>query len=424
MADHGSKKMVVDTKLYDILGVSPDVGDRDLKKAFMLKARDTHPDKNPNDPNATERFQQVNEAYEILKDPHKREVYDKYGPDGLREGGGGGGGGFDDILSHLFGGGGGFFGGGGGQRQQRRQRTQDIGHKIAVSLEDLYNGKEVTLKINRDVVCPDCKGTGAASGKKPKKCSDCDGRGQRVQVVRMGPMITQQVGVCPTCRGAGEMIDAKDKCKKCSGKKVVQEGKKVTVHIEPGMEEGEKIVFNGCSDEAPNAETGDLIVMLTQKKHDRFIRKHSDLLMAKRITLSEALLGTKFVVKHLDGRQLIVQSAPGEVIVPDSVKVIDREGMPHRRDVYSKGRLFVKFEVIFPKGSQITAPLKEALMTALPPPQAADVDAKDENVYNVSMKDSDMKTFESAQGQSRGRREAYSSHDDDDEGQGASCQPM
>ena len=415
--------MVVDTKLYDLLGVSPDVSDRDLKKAYMIKARELHPDKNRDDPNATEKFQQVNEAYEILKDPERRQIYDKYGPEGLQQGGMGGG--MDDILSHLFGFDGGFFGGG-GRRQQRRMRTQDIGHQIKVSLEDLYNGKEVTLKINRNVVCPDCKGSGCANGKKPVKCKDCDGRGQKVQVVRMGPMITQNVTTCPTCRGTGESIDPKDKCKKCNGEKVVNEKKLVTVHVEPGMQDGEKITFQGCSDEAPGAETGDLIVILQLKQHDRFQRRGDDLLMQKKITLTEALLGCRFPIKHLDGRVLIVESTPGQVIVPDSVKVIDREGMPVRSDVFNKGRLFIMFQVVFPKPSEITPELRETLMKVLPPPdECANIKEEDDNVYKVSMKDSDLKQFESARAKSERRREAYSSQDDyEGGGTRANCQPM
>jgi DnaJ-class molecular chaperone len=138
--------MVVDTKLYDILGVSPDVNDRDLKKAYQQKARELHPDKNRDDPQATEKFQQVNEAYEILKDPQKRRLYDQLGPECLR---GQGGAGFEDIFSHLFGGS--FFGGGGGFGSSfggfggfgggsRQRRTRDVEYGLKVNLEDLYNG--------------------------------------------------------------------------------------------------------------------------------------------------------------------------------------------------------------------------------------------------------------------------------------------
>lgn len=412
--------MVVDTKLYDILGVSPDVNDNDLRRAYKKKAMQLHPDRNRDDPNATEKFQQVNEAYDILKDPQKRNIYDQFGADGLR--GNGGGGGMDDIISHLFGNLGGF-----GSRTQRRQRTQDIQHQINVSLEDLYNGKTVTLKINRDVICSDCRGSGCCKGKSPKKCPDCNGTGQKVQVIRMGPMITQNVGVCPTCRGNGESINPTDRCKKCSGKKLICEKKLIEVHIEPGMEDGDHLRFQGCSDEAPNAETGDLIIILKQKKHSTFLRKHDDLLAMKKITLTEALLGTKFVINHLDGRKVIVEAQQGQIIKPDAVKVIQREGMPIRGNQFDKGRLFIKFEVVFPKPEQITEELKAALMKALPIPNELEgINMKDENVFEVSMQDSDLKQFENAKSNRSRRNEAYGDDDDDDDGQqqSASCQTM
>jgi DnaJ-class molecular chaperone len=422
--------MVVDTKLYDLLGVAPDVNERDLKRAYQKKAMALHPDKNRDDPDATEKFQQVNEAWEILKDPDRRRTYDQYGVEGLRQGGGG----MDDILSHLFGGGGGFFGGGGGffgggggGRGRGRQRTQDLQHKVSVSLEDLYNGKEITLKITRDIICPDCNGSGCVKGKSATKCRDCDGRGQRVQVIRMGPMITQQVSTCSTCRGTGEGIDPKDQCKKCKGRKTSEEKKTIVVHVTPGMSDGERLVFQGASDEAPGADTGDLIVFLQQKKHDHFLRKADDLLILKRITLSQALFGATFVLKHLDGRNLVVRSSPGQVIIPDAVKVIDNEGMPHRGDSYQKGKLYVKFEVVFPKGSQLTPELKAAFIAALPPPdEAAALDENDDNTYPVTMKDSDLKQFEQAKSSSDRRREAYNDDDDDrgGGGHGAQCQPM
>lgn len=414
--------MVVDTKLYDLLGVSPDVSQAELRRAYKKKAVQLHPDKNQNDPEATEKFQAVNEAYEVLKDEDKRRAYDQMGMDALK--GGADGAGMGDFFSSFFGRGFGGFGGG-GFREKRRQRTPDMGHTLNVSLEDLYNGKEVTLRIGRNALCPECNGKGAAPGKAAKKCSDCGGRGQKVQVIRMGPMMTQQVTTCPTCRGSGEMIDARDKCKKCSGQKVVDDKKIIVVHIEPGMESGEKIVFQGCADEAPDADAGDFVVHLQEKPHAKFARKHNDLLMVKKLTLSEALLGAKFVVHHLDGRELVVTTNPGEVIVPGAVKVIEREGMPVRRNVYEKGRLFIKFEITFPKGSQITPALQAALRTAMPPPQL-DVDLNDDNVYQVTMRDSDIKQFENAKSSNDRRREAYNSYDDDDEdaGQTASCQPM
>ena len=240
-------------------------------------------------------------------------------------------------------------------------------------------------------------------------------------------MITQNVTTCPRCQGTGEIIDQADKCKKCKGKKVVDEKKTIVVHIEPGMEDGDKISFSGCADEAPNADTGDLIVILALKKHNRFIRHYDDLLIAKKITLSEALLGTKFVVNHLDGRQLVVSTPPGQVVVPDSVKVIEREGMPQRGNQFEKGRLFVKFEVEFPNQTQLTPEFREALQKCLPPPnETAGIDLKDDNVYEVSMKESDLKQFENAKPSYRSRRgEAYdSSYEEEHGGAQANCQPM
>lgn len=412
--------MVADTKLYDLLGVSPTASDRDIKKAFMIKARELHPDKNRDDPHATEKFQAVNEAYEVLKDPQKRELYDKYGPDGLREGAGGN---MSDIFSHLFGFGG--MGGMGGGRQ-RRQRTRDTSFPLKVSLEDLYNGKEVTLKITRQVICQQCGGKGTASGKAPQKCSECDGRGQKVQVTQRGMMITQQVITCPKCHGSGEQISEKDACKKCKGNKVYDEEKRVTVHVERGMEDKEQIRFQGLSDEAPNADTGDLIIQLKLKPHDVFTRKYDNLLIKKKILLSEALLGTKFAVTHLDGRKLIIETPPGQIITPGAVKIVEREGMPKRGNQFERGNLYVVFEVVFPRPTQITPALRDALIAAMPPPnETAGIDLNDENVSQCKMKDSDIKQFENSTSSYRQERsqEAYSTADDD-QGSSASCQPM
>jgi DnaJ-class molecular chaperone len=423
--------MVVDTKLYDILGVSPSASDSEIKKAFHKKALQLHPDQNRSDPKATEKFQELNEAYEILKDPSRRQTYDRFGPDGLR---GSGSGGLDDIINRMFGGGGGgggFFGGssffgdsffGGGQ--QRRPRTQDIGHIVKVNLEDFYNGKEVTLRITRDILCPECGGSGCQKGKKPRKCSGCDGKGRRVGIQRMGNMITQQIVACPDCAGQGETADPKDRCKKCNGKKVCEEKKTIIVHVEPGMEAGEQIRFREAADQAPGADTGDVIVKLDQRPHEHFIRRGDDLLTAKKITLSQALLGATFVLTHLDGRKLVVSSSPGQVINPDSVKVIEREGMPHRGNIAQKGRLFVKFEVEFPKASELTPELRAAFTSVLGvPEEASKLNPDAEDIFPVVMQDGDVKQFENAQSSREKRGEAYS-QENDEETHETSCHPI
>ena len=171
--------------------------------------------------------------------------------------------------------------------------AENIMRTINVELEDLYNGKEVTLQINRDVICSECRGNGCIRGKSPMKCPDCNGKGQRMIEQRMGFMIQRQIIPCTKCRGTGEIIGENDRCHHCLGKKVEKEKKRITVHIEPGMEDGDQIKFLGCSDEAPNADRGDVIIVLHLKKNDLFIRNHDNLLMVKKITLSEALVGFK-----------------------------------------------------------------------------------------------------------------------------------
>lgn len=412
--------MVVDDTLYKLLGVDPSASEAELKKAFRKKALELHPDRNQEDPEATQKFQAVNDAYDILKDPEKREKYDRYGPDALKEGMGQGG---ADIFDFFFGGG---RGRGRPGQSQRRKRTDDIVHELSVSLEDLYNGKEVSLKINRSVICATCSGSGGQAGKKAAKCPECGGQGRKVQTVQMGFMISQQVVTCPRCSGKGETISEKDKCKVCKGKKITSEPKKLVVHVERGMETKDHIKFQGSADESPDADTGDVVVVIKEKKHDRFMRRHDDLLIKKKITLSQALLGCSFPIKHLDERTLIVETPKGQVIMPNSVKQVDREGMPNRSNPYSRGSLFVHFEVIFPK-ENIPAELRTALAKELPVPnELAGIDVSESS--KVVYKDSTMSSFESAKrtGGNRRQQEAYSQNrdDDSDEGQTMGCQPM
>ena len=221
-------------------------------------------------------------------------------------------------------------------------------------------------------------------------------------------MIQRQIITCSRCKGSGHIIDEKDKCKHCNGNKIVNEKKIITVHIEPGMEDGDQIKFLGCSDEAPNAETGDLIVVLHLLKNDRFIRKNDNLLMIKKISLSEALLGCQFTFDHLDGRKIVVTSEPNQVITPHSVKIIQREGMPKRGNQFEKGDLYIKFDIEFPKSEQITNELKEALKICIPTHKVEDeVNLNDEDVFHVQTKDADIKQFENA-------RSSYNPHENDD----------
>ena len=396
--------MVVDTELYNILGVSPTASDDEIRKAYLQKARELHPDKNQNDPKATEKFQELKDAYDVLKDPKKRSLYDKFGKKGLK----------GDIGFNPF----------RPSGPPRPQKTENIVYRLQVTLEDLYNGKNVKLQINRNIICPDCKGNGCQQGKTPQKCPECNGTGKKAFIRRLGPIVTQQVSKCPSCNGLGEHIDPADKCLKCGGKKVVSEKKQIEVHVQPGMEDGDKIPFIGCSDEKPDFETGDVIVILRMKPHPNFLRKHDDLLIEKKISLSEALLGCSFIVNHLDGRKLVVETSKSEVIVPDSVKVIQREGMPQRGNQFEKGKLYIKFTVEFPTADQLSEKLRGDLAECLPPLNSTEgVNMDDEDVYKVGVEDANIKQFQNARSSYNERREeAYNTNDNDRRRN--QCQPM
>jgi len=270
--------MVKETKLYDILGVSPEASENDLKKAYRKLALQYHPDKNPD---AGDKFKEITAAYEVLNDPKKREAYDQYGEKGLTENGGFAG--AEDLFSALFGGGGGFFGGGGGGRgRERERRGKDVPHQLKVSLEDLYRGKTSKLALQKTVICAECDGVGGKKGS-VKTCDPCNGKGVTIRLRQLGPGMVQQVQqVCSECGGEGETIKEKDRCKNCKGKKVEAQRKVLEVHVDKGMKDGQKITFSGEGDQTPGVIPGDVIIILEEKSHPIFKRKNQDLIMEQK----------------------------------------------------------------------------------------------------------------------------------------------
>ena len=216
---------------YKILGVSKDASQEELKKAYRKLAVKHHPDKG-GDP---ETFKEISSAYDVLSDPEKKDLYDKYGKEGVEQGGGGSRD-AEDIFSSLFGGG---RGGGGGRRGP--QKTPPIKHALNVKLEDVYKGKSSKLKITRDVLCKSCSGAGGQAGFE-KSCSTCSGRGAKMMLRQLGPGMMQQIQVpCDSCSGEGKTIDRRLMCKDCSGKKVTKESKIVEVHVDRGVKNGHKV---------------------------------------------------------------------------------------------------------------------------------------------------------------------------------------
>lgn len=406
-----------ETEFYDLLGVDVEATPDDIKKNYRKMAMKFHPDKNPNNPEAADKFKQISEAYEVLSDQNKRETYNRYGKDGLKEGGFHAGA-ASDIFERFFGGG--MFGGGGGGMFGGRggpPQGEDIMHQIAVSLEDLYKGKTSKLAVTRNIICAKCTGKGSKKDGATQRCGTCDGRGIRLIVKQLGPgMIQQMQTVCNDCQGKGEIIKDEDKCEVCKGKKVVKDKKILEVHIDRGMREGQKITFTGESDQAPGIEPGDIIFVLKQKEHPHFKRNGSDLYLEHKITLMDALGGTTFSVTHLDERILIVKTEEGDVIKPGDIRVIPKEGMPIHKRPYEKGNLYIKFDVVFPEPKSFKPAQLQQLATILPPRNAAPKYKKDaENVEEVTL--SYPSNEQKTNGQER-RGEAYSEDDDDGHGRG------
>ena len=306
------------------------------------------------------------------------------------------------LFSHIFGGhgggGGGLFGGfspfgmggmgmgGGGRRRHQRRRGEDTVHTLKVKLEDLHNGKTSKLKLTKKVICGACEGAGG-KGNAVQKCYSCDGNGIKISIQPLGPGMVQQVQrVCPECSGDGEIIDPRKKCKECNGKKVCEEKKILEVGVDKGMKEGQKVTFRGEGDQQPGVETGDVVIVLQQVPHELFTRHGDDLTMNLKIGLTEALCGFKIPIQHLDGRELLITSQPGKVIVPGCRRAILHEGMPQYRNPFEKGHLYVEFDVIFPPNNFLATDNLKDLEKVLPTreiPMEADLTAED--VYEVDL---------------------------------------
>lgn len=297
--------MVKETAYYDLLGVKPNATADELKKAYRKLALKLHPDKNP-DKDSAEKFKNVSHAYEVLSDPKKRDIYDQGGEQALKEGG------VNesafsspmDIFEM-------FFGGGGGSRRRKENKGKDVIHQLGVTLEDLYNGSTRKLALQKNVICDKCAGKGGKEGA-VQRCTTCKGSGSQVILNQLGAGMYQQIHTtCRDCDGQGERINPKDMCKTCQGRKIVQERKILEVHIDKGMEDGQKITFYGEGDQSPGLEPGDIIIILEEKDHATFRRKEMDLIMKMEINLTEALCGFKRTIKTLDNRTLVISSLPG-----------------------------------------------------------------------------------------------------------------
>lgn len=394
------------SRYYELLGVNKEATADELKKAHRKLALKLHPDKG-GDP---DKFKEINEAYDVLKDPEKRRIYDEYGEEALKEGmGSGGGGGMADIFDLFTG------GGRGGRGGPRERKSEDVLHKLQVTLEELYNGATKKLSLSRNLPCDACKAVGTKSGKK-YECTTCRGTGVQVQIRPLGPGMVQQIqSRCSTCSGSGFSTPASDKCTACNGKCLVQEKKTFEVHVEQGMKQGSKVLLRGeagCTE--PGLAPGDVILSIQQKEHETFKRANIDLIMEKTVSLVEALCGASFTVKHLDGRILRINTPPGDVIKPDTFMRIADEGMPVHGRPFQKGNLYIHFIVAFP--DRLDPATVAALQKVLPhgPADGAVMDTEDvEEVHGMQRVVDIEEELKSRVHMGKATGDAYDSSDDE-----------
>jgi DnaJ homolog subfamily A member 2 len=341
-----------DNKYYDILGLGREASDSEIKKQYRKLAMKHHPDKNPNNREENEiKFKEISTAYEVLKDPEKRKLYNDLGEEGLNGMGGMGGGNPFDIFENIFGGGGfGGMGGFGGRssnfRQRRTRRGKDRVEEIPIELEDLYNCNVKKIEIKQKVCCLDCSGKGVTNSSFIKECSSCGGQGMIMKLKQVGPgMIHQTRSMCDKCQGLGKIIDPEGICKTCNGKKVIIKNKVINLPIEKNFKDKKKVVIPEMAHYDPDAdEQGDLILIIKILENPTFKRDGSNLLYEKNILLSEALCGFNFKLFHLDGRELKVKT--NDIIKPEEEYIIRNEGLS--KDNYKNGDLIVRFKIIFP----------------------------------------------------------------------------
>jgi len=397
--------MVRETKLYDILGVNSASTEQELKKAYRKLAIKFHPDKNPGNDEAAEKFKEISYAYEVLSDSKKREIYDQGGEQALKEGGGGGGNSSAfDIFDMFFGGGMGGMGGRGGHHHPAKGK--DTVHQLNIPLEDFYNGRTKKLKLNKKVICTGCDGRGGKAGS-VSTCTTCRGRGVQIKMHRIGPGMVQQVQQrCDDCHGEGERCPPKDRCSSCRGRKTMSTSKVMEVHIDKGVPEGHKVYFRGEGDQEPGLETGDVVIVLAEKDHEVFSRKNQHLIMNMKISITEALTGFKRVVKTLDDREIVITSPAGRVIKEGDVKTVPNEGMPIVRFPSQNGQLIIQFKVEFPADNFISGSQLKSLEALLPP--------KDEIIVTDDMEEATLEAYDPASHRS-GPYHQRGGYEEDDE---------
>ncbi len=341
---------------YEVLGVERSATEEEIKKAYRKKAIQYHPDKNPGDKDAEEKFKEAAEAYDVLSNPDKRARYDRYGHAGVSGSAAGGNAGgfsmedifsqFGDIFGDAFGGAFSGFGFGGGRSGSARRvsRGSDIRIRVKLPLKDIVHGVEKTVKINKMVQCPDCHGRGAASEADIKTCPDCNGSGMvsRIQRTILGSM--QTTSPCPRCGGEGKIVS--NPCKRCNGSGLVKKAEEITFKIPAGVADGMQLTVQGKGNAAKaGGVNGNLLVVIEEEKDPVLERDGNDLIYSLFISVADAINGCEAEIPSVDGK-LKIKIEPGTQ--PGKTLRLRGKGVPDVNG-YGTGDLLVAVQVWIPK---------------------------------------------------------------------------
>lgn len=381
------------TEYYDILGIPKNSNAQDIKKAYRKKSLQWHPDKNNNSDESNKKFKEIGEAYGVLSNDEKRQIYDKFGKAGLENHGNGGGMNPNDIFSQFFGGG---MGGGFSfnsnfsshhhhHHESVRQKGPDKRVEIQISISDSMNGATKHCKLGRNMYCSTCRGTGLKKNAKVNTCDKCNGSGICTVIRQMGPMRIQQQGTCDKCRGEGKITNNADKCNCCNGGKIKRGDEVIEMIIKKGSKDGDSIVFKNKSDALADCEEeGDLHIIFRIDNTETMSRNGDDLIVKYPILLSDALSGLSFVFNHPNGNNIVIEY--NEIISPNTKYILDNMGFLNN-DTNKYGSMIFEFEIIFPK--TIDSQRKQLLRKLLP--KRKDQNKTNLSVYTLNKTDIDIK---------------------------------
>jgi len=319
--------------LYKTLELTRNATEDEIKKAFRKLSKKYHPDLNQGNPTAKDKYVEISEANEILSNPEKRQIYDMDGYEAVTNPNHNNA--PMDPFAAMF----------GGRQTGGRPKGPNAMVELQLTLEQLFNGHEVKFSINRNVICPTCRGSGSHDGEM-HTCKKCAGKGQVMKLQQFAPGFQVQTQAqCEVCNGRGKV--AAHKCEVCHGHRITKQDKELTAVIERGMPPDHKIVFERESEQSPSTTPGDVIAVVKQLPHNRFKREGDDLHIDMIITLKESLLGFSKAILQLDGSQIPVERKT--VTQPFEVLVLPDHGMPHHGIPSQRGKLFVRCVIQYPQ---------------------------------------------------------------------------